>query len=235
MKILLVEDDQSIADGIIRKIRNTGIEVEHSSTIQSARIAATDQNVGLLILDLGLPDGDGLSFLSDLRRQSIDFPVMVLTARDEPKAVVLGLDSGADDYLVKPFDMDELIARVRALLRRKMGRTAPIIHYQNLALDPASIQAYVDGKAVSLLLSHFRLLQYLLESQGQVKTKQQIIDALYRWDKEIEENTIEVYVSQLRKKLWPELIKTIRGVGYLIPKLHSTHHNSPHNSPHNSH
>ncbi|MGH1440374.1 MAG: response regulator transcription factor [Cellvibrionaceae bacterium] len=223
MKILLIEDDVMIAEGIVRKVRQSAMEIEHLTLLSEARKAIKDENIGLLILDLGLPDGNGLVFLGELRKKRSDLPVLLLTARDEPRAIVLGLDSGADDYMVKPFDMSELIARVRALLRRRMGRTAPAIEYEKLVLDPNQMQVYLNKEPVSILLSHFRLLQFLLESQGKVKTKQQIIDSLYRWDKEIEENTIEVYVSQLRKKLWPELIKTIRGVGYIVPKCDSHH------------
>ncbi len=219
MKVLLVEDDPMIADGIARKMKHTALQIEHVGNIKSAKHHIHDSSIGLILLDLGLPDGDGLDFLKELRQQNIDRPVLVLTARDEPRAKVLGLDSGADDYLTKPFDMDELIARVRALLRRSMGRAAPVIQYGDLLLDPEQMQVLVNQQTLDLHLRQFRLLQYLLESQGRVKTKQQIIDALYRWDQDIEENTIEVYISQLRKKLWPDLIKTMRGIGYIIPKL----------------
>ncbi len=134
----------------------------------------------------------------------------------------MGLDSGADDYLIKPFDMNELVARVRALQRRSMGRAAALIEYERLSLDPGQMQVYLDNQLVTLPLSQFKLLQYLLESTGRVKTKQQIIDALYKWDESVEENTIEVYVSQLRKQLWPTLIKTMRGIGYLIPRVENS-------------
>jgi len=141
MKILLVEDDQMIAEGIVRKIRQSAMEVEHVTSIAEETIAILDKSIGLLVLDLGLPDGDGLTFLEGLRRQGVDLPVLVLTARDEPRAIVFGLDSGADDYVVKPFDMSELIARIRALLRRKMGRAAPVIEYERLTLDPGQIRS----------------------------------------------------------------------------------------------
>ena len=219
MKVLLVEDNAMIADGIGRKMRNTSLQMEYVTHICEARMALNDSSIGLMVLDLGLPDGDGLALLKELRQEGITLPVLVLTARDEARAKILGLDSGADDYLTKPFDMDELIARVRALLRRSMGRAAPVIEYGAMVLDPGQVQVFVNQQATNLHLRQFRLLQYLLESQGRVKTKQQIIDALYRWDQDIEENTIEVYISQLKKKLWPELIKTMRGIGYLIPKL----------------
>ncbi|MBU2709633.1 response regulator [Zooshikella harenae] len=223
MKILLVEDDLMIADGIVRSLCDAALQVEHIICLSDARKALSDKAIGLIVLDLGLPDGDGLTLLHEVRRQGLSLPVLVLTARDEPRDRVLGLDSGADDYLIKPFNMDELIARVRALLRRSMGRAAALIEYENLILDPGQMQILLNQQQVIIPLRQFRLLQYLLESQGRVKTKQQIIDALYRWDQDIEENTIEVYVSQLRKHLWPELIKTIRGIGYLIPKREQCH------------
>ncbi len=223
MKILLIEDDEMIADGIMQGARKSGLQIEHANTIRGARSSIHGQGLGLLILDLGLPDGDGLTLLKELRSQQVELPILILTARDEPRDRVLGLDSGADDYLIKPFDMNELIARIRALMRRNMGRAAPTINYGELILYPEQMQITLQEKHVEIPLRQFRLLQYLLESQGRVSTKQQIIDALYRWDKDIEENTIEVYISQLRKQLWPTLIKTMRGIGYSVPKL-AAHH-----------
>ena len=227
MKLLLVEDDEMIADAIRDALVNTELEMEHVSTIKDAKIALNDNAIGLVVLDLSLPDGDGLDLLNDLRLGGFESPVLVLTARDEPRARVLGLDSGADDYLTKPFDMNELIARIRALLRRKMGRAAAVINYQSLRLDPAQMNVFIGDECINIPLRQFRLLKYLLESQGRVRTKQQIIDTLYRWDQYIEENTIEVYVSQLRKQLWPNLIKTLRGIGYLIPKLEQNQQTEP--------
>ena len=223
MKALLVEDDLLIADAILKSTAKVGLKLEWVNSIKSAKAAVDiDKHLTLLILDLGLPDGDGLTFLRHIRSDGVIMPVLILTARDEPRARVLGLDSGADDYLIKPFDMDELIARVRALQRRSMGRAAALIEYERLTLDPSQMQVFMDGKQVILPLSQFKLLQYLLESTGRVRTKQQIIDALYKWDESVEENTIEVYISQLRKQLWPTLIKTMRGIGYLIPRLENS-------------
>lgn len=223
MKVLLVEDDLVIAEAINRRLIADGLNVECVHRLEDARAALrVDDSIGLMVLDLTLPDGDGLHFLNHHRSDGLQLPVLILTARDEPRQRVLGLDSGADDYLVKPFDMDELVARLRALQRRSMGRAASVIRYQNLTLDPAQMRVFVDNNEVELPVSQFRLLQYLLESTGRVRTKQQIIDALYRWDQSVEENTIEVYVSQLRKQLWPTLIKTMRGIGYLVPKIENT-------------
>lgn len=223
MKVLLVEDDLTIADAIDRRLQDLGLSIEIAHDLKTAATALTARDsLGLLVLDLSLPDGDGLQFLSRQRAQGLNLPVLILTARDEPRQRVLGLDSGADDYLIKPFDMEELVARIRALQRRSMGRAAALIRYQNLKLDPGQLQVFINERMVELPISQFRLLQYLLDSVGRVKTKQQIIDDLYRWDQSIEENTIEVYVSQLRKKLWPSLIKTMRGIGYLVPREENT-------------
>ncbi|MGH1427512.1 MAG: response regulator [Arenicella sp.] len=223
MKVLLVEDDFIIADAIMKSTAKAGLQLEWVNSIKAAKAAVDiDKQLTLLILDLGLPDGDGLNFLRSIRSDGAVMPVLILTARDEPRARVLGLDSGADDYLIKPFDMNELVARVRALQRRSMGRAAALIEYERLSLDPGQMQVYLDNQLVTLPLSQFKLLQYLLESTGRVKTKQQIIDALYKWDESVEENTIEVYVSQLRKQLWPTLIKTMRGIGYLIPRVENS-------------
>ncbi len=223
MKILLVEDDAMVADGLSNIIAQTTYKLEHVHTIAKAQSAISGSGIGLIILDLTLPDGDGLSLLRTLRNTGNDVPILLLTARDEPRDKVLGLDSGADDYLVKPFDMNELLARVRALMRRSMGRTQAMIKYGRLELHPEQIKVTLDSETLEIPLRQYRLLQYLLESQGRVKTKQQIIDALYRWDQDVEENTIEVYVSQLRKQLWPNLIKTLRGIGYMVPSESLSH------------
>jgi len=219
MKILLVEDDNLIADALLKIMDKAIFSMEHADTIAYARTALKTCDINLLILDLSLPDGDGLHFLRELRQEGNKVPVLLLTARDEPRDKVLGLDSGADDYLSKPFHKDELLARVRALLRRDRGQVDEHLSYENLSVYPSEVRITLNNDNVDLPLRQFRLLQYLLESQGRVKTKRQIIDALYRWDQDIEENTIEVYISQLRKQLWPKLIKTIRGIGYTIPKL----------------
>lgn len=221
MKILLIEDDHMISDAIVRFIRKTELAIDAVHSLADAQLAVQTHDFELLVLDLNLPDGDGLSFLKSIRMQKNEIPVLILTARDEPKQRVAGLDLGADDYLAKPFDMDELVARIRALLRRRTGRTAPKIHYGDLVLEPQKMEARLAGAPVAIPISQLRLLQYLIEAEGRVKTKQQIIETLYSWDDTVAENTIEVYVSQLRKLLWPEVIKTIRGIGYSAPSLQS--------------
>ena len=218
LKILLVEDDDMISDAIARSLTKAALPVETVNSLADARHALSLQDPQAIVLDLGLPDGDGLRFLRELRSAERDFPVLVLSARDEPRERVLGLDTGADDYLTKPFDMSELTARLRALMRRQAGRTATLITFGPLILDTAAITVLRDGLPVDLTARQFRLLQFLLEGQGRVYTKSQIIDALYRWDVDVGENTIEVQISQLRKKLWPKLIRTIRGIGYSVPR-----------------
>ncbi len=202
MKVLLVEDDTIIADAILKTIARTEFSVDHVATLSEASTAIKTSEIEIIILDLGLPDGDGLQFLKKLREEGNHSPIIILTARDRPKDRVLGVDRGADDCLAKPFDMSELIARMRAIKRRSAGRASNSIIYHRLKLMPDHQASFVDDIPVSLPISQFRLLQYLLEEQGRVKTKQQIIDTLYCWDKNVEENTIEVYISQLRKSLW---------------------------------
>ena len=219
VKVLLVEDDDMISDAIARSLERAAMPVETVTTLADARHALDVQDFAVIVLDLGLPDGDGLKLLREIRFAERNLPVLVLSARDEPRQRVLGLDAGADDYLIKPFDMAELIARIRALMRRQEGRASPVISYGPLVVNTADITVTKNGVPVTLTSRQFRLLQHLLEGQGRVRTKQQIIEALYRWDTTVGENTIEVYVSQLRKKLWPTIIWTMRGIGYSIPRL----------------
>jgi len=212
-----------IADGLRSIVSKTHFTMEHVPTIAQAKTALQNTEFGSILLDLNLPDGDGLTLLRQVRKQGNNIPILLLTARDEPREKVLGLDSGADDYLTKPFDMHELLARIRALMRRSMGRVEARIEYEGLILYPDQFLITLNDEAIELPLRQYRLLHYLLEYQGRVKTKQQIIDALYRWDQDVEENTIEVYISQLRKQLWPQLIKTLRGIGYVIPPKTLSH------------
>ncbi len=218
LKILLVEDDNVIANAILKTIVKTEFRVEHVTLIEEAKHVLETDQCNLMILDLGLPDGDGLRFLKKIRTEKKQIPVLILTARDRLHDRLSGLDSGADDYLAKPFDVPELLARIRAIKRRLSGRATNLIQYGSLKVMPDYLSVSLKEKAISLPVSQFRLLQYLLEEHGKVKTKQQIIETLYSWDNSVEDNTIEVYVSQLRKTLWPDLIKTVRGIGYFIPQ-----------------
>ncbi len=221
MKVLLVEDDLMISDAIVRSIQKTEMAIDAVHALEDAMHALETYEFEVIVLDLNLPDGDGLSFLKTLRSKGMEVPVLILTARDKPRERVAGLDLGADDYLAKPFDMEELIARMRALLRRRSGRTTHAIKYGDLVLEPQKMEAHLSGALVAIPISQMRLLQFLIEAEGRVKTKQQIIETLYSWDDTIAENTIEVYVSQLRKLLWPDIIKTVRGIGYSVPSLKS--------------
>ena len=172
-----------------------------------------------LILDLTLPKKDGLKILKELRVRGNMIPVLILTARDTINDKVIGLDSGADDYLVKPFDLDELNARLRALLRRQRGRATPYIEYGNLRLEPATHTLTQDEQAVMLSQRELAILQALLENVGKILSRSQLEESLYGWDDLIESNAVEVHIHHLRKKLGKKLIRTIRGIGYMIPKL----------------
>jgi len=219
VRVLLVEDDDMIADAISRFLEKSEFTCDLVVSLNGARSALAATVFDAIILDLNLPDGCGLTLLRTLRQSDHAVPVVVLTARNTIVERVTGLDLGADDYLSKPFDLHELVARLRAVHRRAHGRASERIVYQQLTILPASLAVAMDGRQISVPVSQFRLLQYLLEHIGRIQTKEQIIDALYSWDECVAQNTIEVYVSQLRKLLWPELIKTVRGIGYLVPRL----------------
>jgi two-component system response regulator QseB len=171
----------------------------------------------LLLLDLGLPGRSGLDVLARLRRADNDIPVLIITARDAVADRVKGLDSGADDYLVKPFDLDELSARMRALLRRRAGRASPVIEHGDLRMNPATHELSQDGQPVALSAREFALLQALLEQPGVPLSRAKLEERLYGWGEEIESNAVEVYIHSLRRKLGSQRIKNIRGVGYLLP------------------
>jgi two-component system, OmpR family, response regulator QseB len=172
-----------------------------------------------MLLDLGLPKKNGLEVLTTLRRTGQSIPVLILTARDAVADRVHGLDSGADDYLVKPFALDELAARIRALLRRQSGRADPLITYGDLTLNPATHQVLWRGQDVALSGREFAVLQALLERPGAVLSRSQLEERLYGWEEEVASNAVEVHIHHLRHKLHPALIRTVRGVGYMVPKL----------------
>lgn len=219
MRILLVEDDNLLGDGIRAGLAQAGFAVDWAADGEEAELAlAGNSPYEALILDLGLPKRDGLSVLRRLRDRGNPVPVLILTARDTTGERVAGLDAGADDYLAKPFDLSELLARLRALLRRAKGMTGPLIRHDRIVLDPAGRTVMLDGTPVDLSAREFGTLQELVVNAGRVLSKAQIEERLYGWGEEIESNTIEVYIHHLRRKLYPELIQTVRGVGYLIPK-----------------
>lgn len=219
MRLLLVEDDSLLGDGIRVGLSQEGFAVDWTRDGQAAKLALETENYALMVLDLGLPGLPGESVLKWLRGTGNDMPVLILTARDTVADRVCGLDAGADDYLVKPFDLDELAARLRALLRRAGGRSVPVISHGLLRLDPAAHTVTRDGNQVDLSPREFAILLDLLENIGRVQSREQLEQSLYGWGEEVESNAVEVHIHHLRKKLGTELIRTIRGVGYMVDKL----------------
>jgi two-component system response regulator QseB len=218
MRVLLVEDDGMIADGLQTALRQSGFAVDWMRDGKSAGMALADTAFDLVLLDLGLPGRDGIEVLRELRRRGDATPVIILTARDEVHSRVAGLDAGADDYIVKPFDLDELNARMRSVLRRAAGRGDPAIQHGEIRLDPVTRTVERKGAAVSISAQEFAVLEALLQRPGAVLSRAQLEDRLYGWDEQIGSNAIEVYVHGLRRKLGSDVIRTLRGVGYFVPK-----------------
>ncbi|SDI08119.1 response regulator [Pseudomonas panipatensis] len=218
MRILLAEDDLLLGDGIRAGLGLEGDTVDWVTDGLAAEQALSTDEFDLLVLDLGLPRRDGLDVLRGMRRRGDLTPVLILTARDKVADRVAGLDSGADDYLSKPFDLDELLARVRALTRRHTGRAQPALEHGELRLDPATHQVTLAGAPVELAPREYALLRLLLEQRGKVLSRTRLVEALYGWDGELESNAIEVHVHHLRRKLGNELIRTVRGIGYGIDR-----------------
>lgn len=217
MRILLVEDDPQLGDGLCIGLRQAGFAVDWLQDGTSADQALRAETFDLVVLDLGLPGYTGMEVLSRARNRGQDMPILILTARDATGDKVSGLDAGADDYLVKPIDLDELTARIRALTRRSAGRAAPLLVRGELQLDPAARRVTLAGQPVELSNREFSLLQMLLESAGRVLTRTQLEQSLYGWREEPDSNALEVHIHHLRKKLGSDLIRTLRGVGYTIP------------------
>ena len=206
-----------IGESVRTGLRQDGFAVDWVQDGRAAELALETNPYGMLLLDLGLPRKAGLDVLAALRRRGQAIPVLILTARDAVADRVKGLDAGADDYLVKPFDLDELAARVRALLRRKSGRADPLLQVGKLTINPATHEVSLDGKPVSLSAREFALLHALAARPGVVFSRAQLEEKLYGWGQEVESNTVEVYVHALRRKLGAGLIRNVRGVGYLMP------------------
>jgi len=223
MHLLLVEDDQLLGQGIEITLRNEGYQVDWVRDGQLAldTLITSADNYEALILDLGLPTVDGMQILSEIRNRDIRLPTLVLTARDSIEQKVDGLDAGADDYLVKPFDIQELYARLRVLLRRGQGRTQTLIHNNDLKLDPSAMKVWYQEKEVTLTRKEYFLLLELLSNPGRVQTRDHLEQTLYGIDEDIESNALEVHIHKLRKKLSTGLIKTLRGVGYMIERAQS--------------
>lgn len=216
MRLLLVEDDEILGSGIHTALTGAGYAVDWVKDGLAAGNFLNAEQYSLVILDIGLPKKSGLEVLKDIRSAGRDEQVLILTARDTVADRVAGLDSGADDYLVKPFDLDELAARIRALLRRKAGRSAPAIQHGEIVLDPASHTVSRAGEMIDLSPREFALLQELLDNAGRVMSRARLEERLYSWKDEIESNAVEVHIHHLRKKLGSDLIRTVRGVGYVI-------------------
>ncbi len=218
MRILLVEDDPILGDGIKSGLLQDHYNVDWLTDGGQASQALQTDSYDLLLLDLNLPVKSGIDILKQIRKTGNALPVLILTARDATEDRIKGLDMGADDYLTKPFDLDELLARIRALLRRSKGRTTPTLTHGELELNPVEHTLSMSNKPVDLSPVEFQLLQLLLENRGRVFPKKQMEDNIYGWNKEVDSNAIEVHIHHLRKKLGNDLIRTIRGVGYVIDK-----------------
>lgn len=216
MRILLVEDDRMLGDGVQAGLAAAGFVVDWVRDGEAALAALAGEGFAAVLLDLGLPRRDGLSVLASLRGAGNAVPVMILTARDQVSDKVRGLDLGADDYMVKPFDLDELAARLRALVRRASGRADACLRHGELVIDPAARTVTLQGEAVSLTSREFDLLRVLLDAAGRVLTRRVLEEQLYAWGDAVESNALEVHIHHLRRKLGSELIRTVRGVGYLI-------------------
>lgn len=230
MRILVIEDDAGIAAGLRTTLQQRGYAVDVCGDVASAWSALRTERFDAVLLDLGLPDADGSVLLQRLRSAPATVgasgaalpnpatPALIVTARDQVQQRIAGLDMGADDYVAKPFDIDELDARLRALLRRAAGRAAPTIRHGGIELDPAARTVRLHGQLVEMSPREFSVLRVLLEARGHVLSRQQIEERLYSWDAAIESNAVEVHIHHLRRKLGSGSILTMRGVGYFIPQ-----------------
>lgn len=216
MRLLLVEDDTMIGEALRSGLKRDGFTVDWVHDGESASQVLGAEEFDLLLLDWGLPRKSGLEVLTAARARGLELPVLLITARDAVSDRVQGLDAGADDYLVKPFDLDELAARIRALLRRKSGRTAPAIEHLGVTLDPATHSVTRDGREIALSPKEFALLQLLMERPGTILSRARLEERLYGWSEEIESNAIEVHIHGLRRKLGADYILNVRGVGYRV-------------------
>ncbi|OGT33727.1 MAG: DNA-binding response regulator [Gammaproteobacteria bacterium RBG_16_51_14] len=218
MRILLAEDDPILGDGIATGLREYGFTVNWLTDGKAIETALDSEKYEVLILDIGLPGKSGLEILENLRRKNNNLPVLILTARDTVHDRIRGLDTGADDYMIKPFDLNELAARIRALIRRHHGRVSPTLEHRNIVMDPAGFTVTLDNEPVRLTRREFLILKLLLENRGIVLTRNSMEESLYPWDEGISSNTIEVHIHHLRKKFGSDMIKTVREVGYTIEK-----------------
>ncbi|ALM83795.1 response regulator [Bordetella sp. N] len=218
MRVLLIEDDKMIGESVRDGLRAEAYAVDWEKQVRGADLALRTTPYDAVLLDLGLPDGNGLALLRDLRARNNRVPVLIATARDAVADRIAGLDAGADDYVVKPYDLDELLARLRALLRRSAGRAEPIFEHDGVTIDPRDHTATVNGEPVMLTAREWAVLQPLIARPGMIYSRAQLEEKLYSWQDEISSNAVEVYIHGLRKKLGQRFIQNVRGVGYVIPK-----------------
>lgn len=216
MHILLIEDDALVASGIVTGLRLHGLTVDHMENARLADSALAAAQFDVCVLDLGLPDEDGMSLLARWRGRGVPLPVLVLTARDAVEHRVKGLQAGADDYLLKPFDLDELVARLHALLRRSAGRSADRIEHGPMSFDPSSGEVWLRGQPVELARREKALLRTLLQHPRQILSADQLRDSLYGLSQEVESNAINVHLHHLRRKLGADIVETVRGLGYRL-------------------
>jgi two-component system OmpR family response regulator len=217
MRILIVEDEPTLLQQLKKALEGAGYAVDTAADGEEAQYLGETENYDAVILDLGLPVLDGLSVLRHWRAGSRRMPVLVLTARDSWSDKVVGLDAGADDYLAKPFEMPELVARLRALIRRSSGNASSELSAGGVTLDTRSGRVTRDGAPVKLTAQEYKLLSYLMHHKGKVVSRTELIEHIYDQDFDRDSNTIEVFITRIRKKLGPELISTIRGLGYSLP------------------
>lgn len=219
MRLLVVEDDLMIGENLQKALRKEGFVVNWAQDGHAAEITLKNESYDLVVLDLGLPGQSGLDVLNALRRGGDDIPVLILTARDAVSDKVKGFDSGADDYLLKPFALEELEARIRSLLRRRMGQAGNengLLRHGSLTLNPKTREVFMDGDIVALSSKEFLLVHTLLKTPNAVLSKAQLEEALYGWNEEIASNAVEVHIHQIRKKIGNGMIKNIRNVGYTL-------------------
>ncbi len=218
MRLLLVEDDTMIGESVLDLLRAEHYAVDWVKDGEMADTALRSQTYDLVLLDLGLPRRDGLAVLRGMRSRKERIPVLIATARDSVQQRIEGLDAGADDYVLKPYDLDELLARIRALLRRAAGRAEPVYEHKGVTINPATREVTVGDQPVVLSAREWAVLEPLLARPGLVLSRAQLEEKLYGWKDEISSNAVEVYIHGLRKKLGTEVIQNVRGVGYLVPK-----------------
>jgi two-component system response regulator QseB len=218
MRILVVEDDAVLMNGLQVGLSLGGFTVDAVASCADADAALSSSAFDALVLDLMLPDGSGLDILAALRRRSVAMPVLLLTARDAVPDRIAGLDAGADDYLGKPFDLDEVAARLRALIRRAAGRASAVLTWRDVTLEPSTMIVKRGGEPVRLSRREFSILHALMDRPGQILSKTQLEDKLYGWQEDVESNTVEVHIHHLRSKLGTATIETIRGIGYRLPE-----------------